>query len=443
MSERPALRRVLGFSDVFNFLVGTVIGSGVFLVSAAMASATGSPMLMLGVWVLGGALSLFGALALAELGAAYPESGGMYVYLREAYGPLVAFLFGWTSFLVIEAGGIATLSSAFATRYLPFFVELSVFEQRLIAVTLILSLGVVNVLGVRGSAMVQRVLTALKISAILGIVIGLLVFADGDASHFVNPPMPPMSMSVLSGIGVALVASLWAYKGWELVSMIGGEVRDAQRNMPLGLLTGTAVVVALYLLANVAYLYVLPIGEIATSPRVAADAVQAGLGGDGAHIVAGIVLVSIIGAMNGNIFTAPRLFFAMARDGLFFERMASVHPRFETPHVAILGLTVWAAVLAITGTFEQLAAYVVFGAWIFLGLTGLAVAVLRRTQPNRPRPYRTWGHPVTTILFAIAAFVISVNAFFAAFWNALAGLGLILLGVPAYLYWQKSRRATS
>ena len=440
MTERPTLRRVLGFSDVFNFLVGTVIGSGVFLVSAAMASAVGSPTLMLGVWVLGGALSLFGALALAELGAAYPESGGMYVYLREAYGPLVAFLFGWTSFLVIEAGGIATLSSAFATRYLPFFVELTPTAQRLIAVTLILSLGVLNVLGVRGSALVQRVLTALKITAILAIVGGLLLFADGDASHFTTPPMPPLSLGLLSGVGVALVASLWAYKGWELVSMIGGEVRDAQRNMPLGLLVGTAVVVALYLLANVAYLYVLPIEAIAASPRVAADAMHAGLGGDGARLVAAIVLVSIVGAMNGNIFTAPRLFFAMARDGLFFDRMARVHPRFLTPHVAILGLAAWAAVLTITGTFEQLAAYVVFGAWIFLGLTGVAVIVLRRTQPDRPRPYRTWGHPVTTVLFGIAAFVISANAFIAAFWNALAGLGLILLGVPAYLYWQSTRR---
>jgi basic amino acid/polyamine antiporter, APA family len=439
MTDRPSLRRVLGFSDVFNFLVGTVIGSGVFLVSAAMASAVGSPTLMFGVWVLGGALSLFGALALAELGAAYPESGGMYVYLREAYGPLVAFLFGWTSFLVIEGGGIATLSSAFATRYLPFFVDLSPVAQRLVAVTLIMSLAVINVLGVRGSALVQRVLTALKITAILAIVVGLLVFADGDTSHFVNPPAPPFSPGLLSGIGIALVASLWAYKGWELVSMIGGEVRDAQRNMPLGLLVGTAVVVALYLLANVAYLYVLPIDRIATSPRVAADAMQAGLGGDGARLVAAIVLVSIVGAMNGNIFTSSRLFFAMARDGLFFERMANVHARFLTPHVAILGLTVWASALTITGTFEQLAAYVVFGAWIFLGLTGLAVLVLRRTQPNRPRPYRTWGHPVTTILFAIAAFVISVNAFFAAFWNALAGLGLILLGIPAFLYWQRSR----
>ena len=192
MTDRPSLRRVLGFSDVFNFLVGTVIGSGVFLVSAAMASAVGSPTLMLGVWVLGGALSLFGALALAELGAAYPESGGMYVYLREAYGPLVAFLFGWTSFLVIEAGGIATLVVGVRDSYLPFFVELSPALSELVAVTLIMSLGVINVLGVRGSALVQRVLTALKITAILAIVGGLLAFADGDTSHFVNPPAPPL-----------------------------------------------------------------------------------------------------------------------------------------------------------------------------------------------------------------------------------------------------------
>jgi APA family basic amino acid/polyamine antiporter len=438
METRPDLRRVLGFSDVFNFLVGTVIGSGIFLVSAAMATAVGSPTLMFGVWVLGGALSLFGALALAELGAAYPESGGMYVYLREAYGPLVAFLFGWTEFLVIEAGSIATLASAFSTKYLPFFVEVSPTMSKVVAVTLIAGLALLNVLGVRRTALVQRVLTILKIAAILTIVGSILTLANGDASHFVQPAAPPWSADLLSRIGVALVASLWAYKGWELVTMIGGEVRDPQRNLPLGLLVGTAVVVLLYLSANVAYLYVLPIGAIAASPRIAADAMQAGVGADGARVVAGIVLVSIVGAMNGNIFTAPRLFFAMARDGLFFARMGDVHPRWLTPHVAILGLAAWAAVLTITGTFEQLAAYVVFGSWIFLGLTAFAVLVLRRTQPDRPRPYRTWGHPVTTVLFSNAAFIISVSAFFAAFWNALAGLGLIVLGVPAYLYWKRT-----
>jgi basic amino acid/polyamine antiporter, APA family len=438
MTTSPDLPRVLGFSDVFNFLVGTVIGSGVFIVSATMAGAVGAPGLMLGVWVLGGALSFFGALALAELAAAYPESGGMYVYLREAYGPLIAFLFGWTEFVVIEAGSIATLASAFATKYLPFFVDVGPVARKIVAVSLIAALTFVNVVGVRRSALVQRVLTALKIAAILTIVGSIFALAPGEASHYVQPPSPPWSLDLLSRVGVALVASLWAYKGWELVTMIGGEVRAPQRNLPLGLLAGTAVIVLLYLAANVAYLYVLPIAEIARSPRIAADAMQAGVGGDGARIVAGIVLVSIVGAMNGNIFTAPRLYFAMARDGLFFERMARVHPRWLTPHVAILGLSAWAAVLTISGTFEQLAAYVVFGAWIFLGLTVVAVLVLRRTDPDRPRPYRTWGHPVTTVLFALAAFLISANAFVASFWNALTGLGLILLGVPAYLYWRKN-----
>lgn len=436
MNPPSTLPRVLGFSDVFSFLVGTVIGSGIFVVSATMAAAVDSPVLMLGVWVLGGALSFFGALALSELSAAYPESGGMYVFLREAYGPLVAFLFGWTAFLVIEGGGIATLATAFSTKYLPFFVTLSPTGQKLVAAFLIFVFAVINVLGVRWGSLVQRLLTTLKIAAIVGVIVSIFMLADGQASHFVTPGVPPWSGGVLGGIGVALVASLWAYKGWENVTMAAGEVRDPQRNLPLGLLAGTAVVMALYIAANVAYLYVLPVGAIAQSQRIAADAMRAGVGDAGALVVAAIVLVSIVGALNGNVFTASRLFYAMAGDGLFFRRMGDVHPRYVTPHYAVMGLCAWAIVLTVTGTFEQLAAYVVFGAWIFLGLTVFAVVVLRRARPELRRPYKTWGYPVTPILFAVAAFFICVNAFIATFWHALGGVALIALGVPAYLYWR-------
>jgi APA family basic amino acid/polyamine antiporter len=417
-----------------------VIGSGIFLVSATMARAVGSPGLMLAVWVVGGVLSLFGALALSELSAAYPDSGGIYVYLREAYGPLVGFLYGWTSFLVIEAGSIATLASAFSTKYLPYFVTLSPVGRKLVAVALIALLALVNVVGVRWGALVQRGLTILKGTAILAVVAAIFGLARGDAHHFVAPAGPPWSGDLVSRFGVALVASLWAYKGWELVTFVAGEVKDPQRNLPLGLIAGTLTVVGLYLAANLAYLWVLPIDAIASSTRIAADAMQSGVGGAGATIIAGIVLVSIAGALNGNTLTAPRMFYAMARDDVFFARMADVHPRFRTPHVAIIGLAAWAAVLAVSGTFEQLAAYVVFGVWIFLGLTGAAVIVLRRTAPDRPRPYRTWGYPVTPVLFVLASLFISVSALAAQTSNAVAGLAIIALGVPAYLYWRRARR---
>jgi APA family basic amino acid/polyamine antiporter len=239
----------------------------------------------------------------------------------------------------------------------------------------------------------------------------------------------------LGWFGVALVASLWAYKGWEVATFSAGEMKNPTRDLPLGLLAGSALVMALYLVANVAYLWVFPIDHIAGSSRIASDAMGVVLGSAGAGVIAAIILCSIAGAANGNFLTAPRVFFAMARDGVFFKQLAAVHPRYHTPHVSILATGVWASVLALSGTFEQLATYVVFGQWIFFALTVGAVFILRRTKPDLPRPYRTWGYPVTPIIFITAAAYICVNALITQPVNALAGLGIIALGVPAYLVW--------
>ena len=435
------LPRVLGFTSVVGILVGTVIGSGIFVAPNRIAELVESPQLILAVWVVGGVLSFFGALAFAELGAAFPQAGGMYVYLRESYGSMVAFLFGWALFFVIDSGAIATLSVAFSARYLPYFVPLSPFASKMVALALIGVLVGVNILGVRYGAALQNVLMFIKFGAIVAVSLTVFAFADGSAAHFVEPAPPGWAGALSGGLvgkfGAALVLSLWAYKGWEAVTFSSGEIRNPQRNMPLGLLAGTAVVIVLYITTNLAYLYVFPAGEIARSSRIAADAMNAAIGPVGASLIAGVILCSITGAANGNVLTAPRVFFAMARDGVFFRKFADLHPRLLTPHVSILATGAWAAVLSVTGTFEQLATYVVFGQWIFFGLTVGAVMILRARRPDLPRPYRTWGYPVTPVIFIVAALYISVSTLVTDPRRAAAGLAIILAGVPACLYWQK------
>jgi APA family basic amino acid/polyamine antiporter len=431
------LPRVLGMLDIVGILVGTVIGSGIFIVPATVAAQVHSPVLMLTVWVVGGILSFFGALAFSELGAMYPHAGGMYVYLRESYGGLISFLFGWTLFLVIESGSIATLSMAFASKYLPYFVPLGTVGIKTVAIVLIALLTAVNYAGTRYGARLQNVLMFIKFAAIVGVAIVVLGLGRGSADHFVEPAAPPFTGALLSSFGVALVATLWAYKGWEAATFTAGELKDPQRNLPLGLFGGTLAVIGLYLLANVAYLWVLPASDIARSSRIAADAMQSAVGAAGAGIVAVVILLSITGAANGNLLTAPRVFYAMASDGVFFRQFARVHPRFVTPYVSILATGAWAAVLSLSGTFEQLAAYVIFGQWIFFGLTVAGVMILRHRRPDVPRPYRTWGYPFTPIVFIAAALFISINSLIAQPLNALAGLGIILAGIPAYLYWRR------
>ena len=436
-TSRPQLPRVLGFTSVIGILIGSVIGSGIFVAPNAIASLVASPQLILAVWVVGGVLSFFGALAFAELGAAYPEAGGAYIYLREGYGRLIAFLFGWTLFFVIDSGAVATLAVAFSARYLPYFVPLSPMATKLVALALIAFLVAVNILGVRYGAALQNLLTFIKLAAIIAVSVLVFLFATGNTAHFMTPAPSQFSGGLVANFGAALVLALWAYKGWEAVSYSSGEVRNPERNLPVGLLVGTIAVILLYVSTNLAYLYVFPAGEVAKSSRIAADVMNVAIGPIGATIIAAVILFSIMGAANGNILTAPRVFYAMSRDGLFFKRFADVHPKLLTPYVSILATGAWAAVLSVTGTFEQLATYVVFGQWIFLGLTVAAVIVLRRTRPDLPRPYRTWGYPVTPIVFVAAALYISISTLVTQPWNAIGGVAIILAGVPAYMYWQR------
>jgi APA family basic amino acid/polyamine antiporter len=439
--SRIELPRVLGLWDIVAIVVGGVIGSGIFLVPADIARAVGAPLLIFAVWIAGGLLSYFGALAFGELSAAMPEAGGSYNFLREAYGPLPAFLFGWTLFLVIDSGAIATLAVAFSSNYLPYFFPIAPLGQKCVAVVFLLSLVAVNYVGVRWGANLQNVLTIIKFGALVAICGTVFLFSEGSASHFVEPAPSALSHGFFGSFGIALVASLWAYKGWDSAAYSAGEVKRPGRNLPLGLLVGTLVVIGIYLVTNMAYLYAVPAGEIANSPRIASDIMRTILGPVGGAIIAVIILFSITGAANQNFLCSPRVYFAMARDGLFFRRVADAHPRFLTPHYSIVALGVWSLILTLLlETFQALFTYVIFGQWLFFGLTVAAVFVLRKKRPDLPRPYKTWGYPVTPIIFILAAFFISFNSLIQQPKESLFGLLIIFLGLPAYFYWKRKPR---
>ncbi len=431
------LPRVLGLISIIGIVIGTMIGSGIFINPSKVAQDVGTPGLMLLVWILGGILSFFGALAVAELGTMFTRAGGIYVYLREAYGPLVAFLFGWALFLVIESGTIATLAVGFSTKYLPYFFDLSGLQMKVVAISLIAVLTLVNILGVKKGAYLMNFLTAIKFVALIAVCTLIFIFAKGSTGNFLGTGSPAAGAGGLLGrFGLAMVAVLWAYKGWETGTYSAGEMRDPQKKLPLGLFIGTLAVLSLYILANLAYLYVFPASRMASSGRIAADVMAEVFGPAGAAAIALIILLSMTGTANGHIMTSSRVFYAMARDGLFFKSVARVHPIYRTPYVSIILLASWAAVLSLSGTFEQLFSYVIFGFWIFMGLTVAGVIILRRKRPDLPRPYRTWGYPLTPLLFILSSVFLTVNSLVHDFRNSAIGLVLIALGIPVFFVWR-------
>jgi len=436
MSE-PGLARTIGLTDGVLIVVGTVIGSAIFLVPNSVAASLPSAPLIVLVWSATGLLSFFGALAFAELGAMIPATGGQYVYLREAYGPLVGFVSGWALFLVIQTGSIATLAAGFAI-YVGYFVPLGAAGAKIASVLLIAALTVVNYRGVRLGVGVQRLFTALKLTGLAVVVIS--AFLVHPQAHATPAAAAPVSWS---RFGVAMIACLWAYEGWNSLSFVAGEVRDPARNIPRALGAGVALLIAIYLSANLAYMRMLSVPDIAATSRVAARSAELSIGSLGASLVALTILVSIVGAANGSTLTSARIYFAQARDGLFFPSLGRVHPRFQTPHVAIAVQGVWAAVLAVSGSYERLFSYVVFTAWIFYGLAALAVVVLRRRWPDRPRPYRMWGYPATPLLFSGVAFWFVANTIVTTPLSSCIGLAIVATGVPVYYLWaRRSPRAS-
>jgi APA family basic amino acid/polyamine antiporter len=437
LSDRP-LDRVLGLRDLILIVVGTVIGSGIFLVPGGVVrQAGGHAGPALTVWIVGGALSLLGALAYGELGAMNPAAGGLYVYLRDAFGPVTAFLYGWTFFLVIATGSAATLAVA-STSYLQQFVALGPIGQKLAAVALLGVVAAINVRSTRRSADVQNWSTAIKVGALLIMSVVLVVsrrVAPADAAPFWPVSVTP---SLVSGMGLAMIGVLWAYEGWQYVTFSAGEAMNPQRTFPRAIVIGTASLVGIYLFANAGYLAALGTEGVARSDRVAAEAVGAIVGPGAAKLIAAAILVSIFSATNGITITAPRVYYAMGRDGLFFRKLGDVHPRYGTPAVSIIAGTLWAMVLAVSGTFEQLLTYVVFVGWIFYALGAACVFVLRRTKPQAERPFRVPGYPWTPILFIVAAVALVANTIATQPGRAAVGIAVVLLGLPAYFLWRGS-----
>jgi len=432
------LRRVLNFRDLVFLIIGTVIGSGIFLVPGAVLRPVGNSVpVALAVWFTGGVVSLLGALTYGELSAMMPKAGGLYIFIRDAFGPFLAFLFGWTLFLVISTGSMATLAVAFSA-YIAEFIPLTVVEAKLISVAIIAVIAFVNVRGTRNSADLGNAMTVVKVAAI--VVMGAVLLWLGKTP--LSGSAIPMSVGArASGFGMAMISVLWAYEGWQYATFSAGETIHPQRNFPLAFFTGSAALIAIYLFANVGYLKALGPTQVAGSTRVAATAVSSVVGGFAGKAVAIAILISIFSAANSIVLTASRVYFAMANDGLFFRRLSQVHPRFGTPAFAVIATSAWAALLAASGTFEQLLTYVIFVGWIFYGLSAGSVFVFRHRHPNAERPYKVPGYPITPAIFVLGAAILVINTIVTQPLRAALGLAIVLTGLPAYAIWRRTRNA--
>jgi APA family basic amino acid/polyamine antiporter len=447
------LKRELGLWSAVAIVVGTVIGSGIFLVPMKMVNNVGTLPWVFTVWVVGGLLSLAGALTYAELSAMLPEAGGEYVYLNEAYGPVWGYLYGWTQMWVAKSGSIATLATGFFLYLANFWpalesvvfripylggngMPLEIRQGQFFATALIMGLAVINYFGVKVGGNVQVIVTLAKVGLIAFVIVAGIFFAPGA------PPAvtTPVTNLTIGGFVAALVAALWAYDGWNNVGMVSSEVKDPRRNLPLSLIWGTLAVIGIYLLANFAYFHVLSTAEVAHTPRVASEMMRRILGTFGANAVSIAAMISIFAALNGSILTGSRVPYAMARDGLFFRSMSKVNAEHHTPGVAILGLSAWAAIVVFSGRYDQLLDLVIFASWLLYGMTTAAVFVLRKKRPDLHRPYKTLGYPFVPGLFVIAALLIEVITLKNSPRESVMGIVLILVGLPFYFIW-KSRRA--
>lgn len=439
--ESEGLARVLGQRDLSLLVVGSVIGSGIFLKPGGVLRDVGNSVpVALSVWLVGGLLSLMGALTYGEMGAMRPHSGGLYVFIRDSFGRLPAFLYGWSLLLVITTAGIAALSVAFSQN-LTEFVALTDAQQKAVAVGVVAVLTTINVLGTRKSADMQNWTTAVKAGAILLMSALLLILARGTSSAVRHVDAPVAMGNPASALAAAMVGVLWAYEGWQSVTFSAGETIDAHRTFPRAFLVGTLAVMGIYLLANVAYVSALGAGGLATTANAGPAALNAVIGGKAAKLLTIAILISVFSAANASFLTGPRVYYAMATDRVFFDRLSEVHPRFGTPATAVIIGGVWAAVLAVSGRFDQLTGYVVFVGWTFYAVGAAAIFVFRKRHPDLHRPYRVPGYPWTPLLFILSAAALVAITIWSKPQDSAVGVAMVLAGIPVYLFWRaRSRR---
>jgi APA family basic amino acid/polyamine antiporter len=467
----------LGTFTCVAIVVGAVIGSGIFKKPALMAGQLGSAEWLIAVWVITGVVTLFGALTNAEIAGMIHATGGQYVFFRKMYGELAAYLYGWAIFAVIQTGSIAAIAYIFA-QYLGYFIPLPHLAPALekiafhipmvgdifpladigtkgVTIGCLVLLTYVNYLGVAIGGTLQSIFTTLKVAAMVVLIGFAFASTGGSATHFTEttPISATGGLGFLGAIVMAMSGAFWAYDGWNNITYIAGEIRQPQRTIPRAMMSGTLIVIAVYVLINLAYLYVLPIGEMAHSELVAADVASRSIGAWGAAFVAIAVIVSTFGTTNGTILASARVYYAMARDRLFFAKLGTLHPRHLTPGPSLWIQCAWASVLALTGTFDTLTDMLIFVSWVFYALGAFGVFVLRRTMPDAPRPYRVWGYPWVPgffVAFAVAfvgwTLVTDIQNYQSGattIINSVAGTVLVAIGIPLYLWWKRKPRPTA
>lgn len=451
------LVRQLSLFDSSMIMMGIVIGSGIYVTTGIMAQHIPSVPLILLAWIVGGLLTLAGALTYSELGAAMPEAGGLYIYLKEAYGPLFGFLFGWILFLVYMTGGIAGLAAAFAEYFGTLFPSLStnvkIFSKsikifnltfkysvsagQLVAFAVIILLSAVNYVGLIFGKIIQNIFTVIKIGTLILFILFGLTFGKTTPIDFsVNPGGISFSQ-LFVGFGIALIAVSWAFDGWNNINFVAGEIKNPKRNLPLALIFGTVGITILYVLINFVYLSAIPINHLAGEVKVAEKASSILFGDFTTTIISIAVIVSIFGSINGSILAGPRVYYAMAKDGLFFQKAASVHPKFKVPGFAIFVQALWSCLLVLSGNFEQLITFTMFISFVFWIAAAASVFKLRKKYPDLPRPYKTWGYPVVPAIFIVATVGILINTLVEKPLESLAGVGITLIGVPVYYFWKR------
>jgi APA family basic amino acid/polyamine antiporter len=445
LPERDAwgerLPRHLGLWSAVAVLIGSTIGSGIFRVPATVAERLQYPGPVFLAWVIGGLVALFGALTLAELGGALPRSGGVFAYILEGFGPLPAFLFGWSEITVIRASALGAIATIFA-EYLGYFVQLTPMQVRWVAAVAVVAVGLLNYVGVNRAAVIMNLTTVAKYTALAALVLLAFTVGEWSTAHFGPVWGPSVNVSL---IATALIAIMWTYDGWADLSFIGGEVKNPGRTLPMALIIGTSGIVLIYLLLNVAYVYLVPLPDMAKSPLIAATAAEKIplLGRFAGAAISAVVMLSCFSTLIGSMMTGPRIFFAMADRGLFFRSIARVSPRYQSPSAAIWLATCLGVVYVLLNDFQQLADKFILGIWPFYALAVGAVFVLRRTRPDMPRPYRTWGYPVVPMLFLLASVGMVVNALVTEPKDTGITFAIILAGVPAYYGWRAWSGRTS